>query len=106
MTADAAVALSSVRREKLIWFSPLPCSCWHHTGPDCRITHRPCQAYCLLSSKIPSVPPSAFMPIDFVRRYRMRPAQDRPMDEGGQAVTTDRGVAIVTGGASGIGLAI
>jgi hypothetical protein len=33
MTADAAVALSSVRRETLIWFSPLPCSCWHHTGP-------------------------------------------------------------------------
>jgi NAD(P)-dependent dehydrogenase (short-subunit alcohol dehydrogenase family) len=28
------------------------------------------------------------------------------MDEGGQAIMTDRGVAIVTGGASGIGLAI
>jgi hypothetical protein len=45
------------------------------------------------------------MPIDFVPRYRNE-ASARPTDEGGQAIMTDRGVAIVTGGASGIGLAI
>jgi NADP-dependent 3-hydroxy acid dehydrogenase YdfG len=47
------------------------------------------------------------MPIDFVPRYRNEAGpKDQPIDEGGQATMTDRGVAIVTGGASGIGLAI
>jgi len=47
------------------------------------------------------------MPIDFMRRYRNEAGgKDRPMDEGGRAIMTDRGVATVTGGASGIGLAI
>jgi hypothetical protein len=74
MTADAAVAFSSVRREKLIWFSP---SCFldrHHTGPVWSGHQRSSHAllghidpvYCPLSAKIPSVPPSAFMRIDFV----------------------------------------
>ena len=47
------------------------------------------------------------MPIDFVPRYRNEAGpKDWQMDEGGQATMTDRGVAIVTGGASGIVLAI
>jgi hypothetical protein len=71
MTADAAVALSSVRREKLIWFSPFACSYAGIIRARLRrVTHRLCQAYCLLSPKIPSVPPSAFMWIDSVRGCR------------------------------------
>ena len=47
------------------------------------------------------------MRIDFVRRCRNEAGgKDRPIDKEGQVTMTDRGVAIVTGGASGIGLAI
>ena len=47
------------------------------------------------------------MRLDFVPRCRNEAgAKDRGMGEGGQAGMIDRGVAIVTGGASGIGLAI
>src|SRR5882724_10854901 len=113
-TADAADAFKSVRREKLIWFSPQLFLWLTLCGPAAP-GHQPSTNGLLPAfdgntkpSATPNRDPGSRLWVGGILcqiclfRSGARPTHQ----QSGEAVMTDRGVTIVTGGASGIGLAI